>query len=92
MNGSGPLQVNQIPIAADDIKSKLQKARMQVKSLPDMGRSVAQQEREIKMLEERIERQRATLRELKETGDRIKREREHRERNGVVDLMETGED
>lgn len=92
MNGSGPLQVNQIPIAADDIKSKLQKARMQVKSLPDMERSVAQQEREMRMLEERIEKQRETLRKLKETGDRIKREREQRERDGGPDLMETGED
>src|SRR5689334_2160022 len=57
-NGPGPLTVNQIPIAADGIKSRLQKARQQVKQLPDMERSVAEQDQEIKELELKIKRQR----------------------------------
>jgi hypothetical protein len=70
----------------------LQKARAQVKLLPDVKRSVELQEREIRMLEERIERQRGTLRGLMEMGSRIKAEREQRDKDGGADLMETGED
>src|SRR5438045_3563489 len=43
-NSMEPLTVNQIPIAADGIKSRLQKARAQVKQLPDMDRTLAEQD------------------------------------------------
>ncbi|KUJ10641.1 uncharacterized protein LY89DRAFT_247479 [Mollisia scopiformis] len=91
-NGTGPLTVNQIPIAADGIKSRLQKARAQVKQLPDMERSIAEQEQEMRELEEKIKKQRAALVHLKEVGSAIKREREQKEKEGGADLMETGED
>jgi len=91
-NGTGPLTVNQIPIAADGIKSRLQKARQQVKQLPDMERSVAEQEKEIRELEGKIKRQREALVQLKDVGVTIKREREQKGRDGGADLMDTVED
>ncbi|KAE8449968.1 hypothetical protein EG329_007107 [Mollisiaceae sp. DMI_Dod_QoI] len=90
--GTGPLTVKEIPLAADKIKSKLQTARLQVKQLPDMERSVSEQEQEIRELEDKISKQRAALAQLKEAGVAIKREREQRGREGGADLMETTED
>ncbi len=62
-----------------------------MKQLPDMERSVAEQEQEIRELEDKNSKQRAALAQLKEAGVAIKREREQREREGG-DLMETSED
>ena len=54
--------------ASDGIKHKLQRARTQVRGLPDMQRDIAAQEAEMKELEGRIERQRALLARLREEG------------------------
>jgi small-conductance mechanosensitive channel len=67
-SGTGPLTIKDIPTATDDLKHKLQRARAQVKELPDIDRSVAEQEEEIRELEERIRRQREVLEQLKDAG------------------------
>ncbi|KAH6721326.1 RNA polymerase II transcription mediator complex subunit 9-domain-containing protein [Leptodontidium sp. 2 PMI_412] len=88
-SGTGPLTIKDIPAATDGIKHKLQKARVLVKELPDMERSIAQQDEEMAELEERIRKQRDILGQLRDVGLSIKREREQRERNGGADAMET---
>ncbi|KAL2211042.1 hypothetical protein CC79DRAFT_1366415 [Sarocladium strictum] len=64
-----PLAIKDVPGATDAIKHKIQRARAAVKALPDMERGVEEQEREVKELEGRIERQRAVLRGLRERGE-----------------------
>ncbi len=54
--------------ASDGIKHKLQRAREQVRSLPDMPRNIEEQEVEIRELEARIEKQRDLLDKLREGG------------------------
>jgi RNA polymerase II transcription mediator complex subunit 9 len=54
--------------ASDGLRHKLQRGREQVGKLPDMHRSVAEQEAEIKELEARIEKQRLLLARLREGG------------------------
>ncbi|KAH7369880.1 RNA polymerase II transcription mediator complex subunit 9-domain-containing protein [Rhexocercosporidium sp. MPI-PUGE-AT-0058] len=88
-SSTGPLTIKDIPAATDGIKHKLQKARVLVKELPDMERSVEEQEEEMRELEERIQRQRDILVQLRDVGLGIRRERELRGRNGGVDVMET---
>lgn len=49
---------------ASSIRSKIRKAREAVAALPDVDRSIEQQEEEITMLTEKIEKQRRVLRAL----------------------------
>ncbi|TVY57840.1 hypothetical protein LCER1_G000955 [Lachnellula cervina] len=81
-SGTGPLTIKDIPTATDEIKHKLQKARMQVKDLPDMDRSIPEQEEEIAELEDKVRRQREVLESLRDVGIKAKGEREQREREG----------
>jgi hypothetical protein len=60
------LSFKDVARASDGLKHKLQKAREQVRALPDMKRGVEEQEAEIEMLEARIERQRKLLERLRE--------------------------
>lgn len=53
---SAPLDLKELPTATNAIRIRIQKARAVVESLPDVHRSVAEQEEEIRALEERIER------------------------------------
>ncbi|PKS11242.1 hypothetical protein jhhlp_003003 [Lomentospora prolificans] len=62
------LSLKDVPTATDHLKHKLQKARVQVRSLPDMDRTIAEQEEEIAELEERIRLQREVLEKLKQKG------------------------
>ncbi|KAK0113680.1 hypothetical protein ONS95_013928 [Cadophora gregata] len=87
-SSTGPLGIKDIPAATDGIKHKLQKARGLVKELPDMERSVKEQEEEMMALEERIGKQRKILEQLREAGLDIKREREVRENHRTADAME----
>ncbi|KAH8595210.1 RNA polymerase II transcription mediator complex subunit 9-domain-containing protein [Bisporella sp. PMI_857] len=75
-NGAGTLSTKEVPAATDGLKHKIQKARQQVKELPDIGRSVEDQEEEIRELEERIKKQRECLNGLREVGREIERGRE----------------
>jgi hypothetical protein len=58
------LSLKDLPAAAVPIKLKIQKARSAVQSLPDVGRTVEEQEREIKALEKRNESLRKRVQEL----------------------------
>jgi hypothetical protein len=60
------------------MKRKLQKARAAAKELPDMERTVKEQEEEIRELEDRIRMQREVLEGLKSEGVRVGTEREVR--------------
>ncbi|KAH8661381.1 RNA polymerase II transcription mediator complex subunit 9-domain-containing protein, partial [Tricladium varicosporioides] len=77
-SGYGPLTIKDIPAATDELKHKLQKARTQVRELPDIDRTIAEQEDEIRELEEKIARQREVLLSLRDVGAATKREREKR--------------
>ncbi|KAK3348295.1 RNA polymerase II transcription mediator complex subunit 9-domain-containing protein [Neurospora tetraspora] len=57
-----------LPQATDNLKHKLQRARQAVLTLPDIGRTIAQQEVEIKELEERKRKQIAMLARIREEG------------------------
>ncbi|KAK1783321.1 RNA polymerase II transcription mediator complex subunit 9-domain-containing protein [Copromyces sp. CBS 386.78] len=57
-----------VPQATDNLKHKLQRARQAVLTLPDIGRTIAQQEAEIKELEERKRKQVEMLARIREEG------------------------
>ena len=83
----GALTLKDIPTATDELKHKLRKARVQVKELPDVQRSIAEQELEIRELEERIREQRRVLEGLRDMGMAARRDKEQRERDGGADAM-----
>lgn len=62
------LSFKEVPGATDGLKHKLQHARAQVRTLPDMNRSIDEQQAEIKKLETKIKMQRALLERLREGG------------------------
>ncbi|KAG5930275.1 hypothetical protein E4U42_002487 [Claviceps africana] len=62
------LSFKDVPGATDGLKHKLQQARAQVRLLPDMDRSIEEQNREIQNLESRIEKQRTLLESLRDGG------------------------
>ncbi|KJZ77601.1 hypothetical protein HIM_02778 [Hirsutella minnesotensis 3608] len=62
------LSFKDVPGATDGLKHKLQHARAQVRALPDMGRSIDEQRREIVELEARIQQQRQLLERLRDAG------------------------
>ncbi|KAJ4421137.1 hypothetical protein N0V82_003901 [Gnomoniopsis sp. IMI 355080] len=57
-----------LPAATDPLKHKLQNARAALHTLPDITRTIPEQEAEIKLVQAKIERQRAALQKLKEFG------------------------
>lgn len=60
----GPLEVQHVAIAANDVRLKIQKARRAVMALPHIDRTCEDQEDEIQDLEERIAQLKASLKEL----------------------------
>ncbi|KAI1385943.1 RNA polymerase II transcription mediator complex subunit 9-domain-containing protein [Hypoxylon trugodes] len=68
---TGELSLKEIPPAADVLKHRFQKARVLVRGLPDVGRGIAEQEEEIRALEERLGRQRDMLVKLREMGAKL---------------------
>ena len=81
--GTALLSIKDIPAATDDLKHRLQKARAQVKELPDIDRTLADQEEEISELQEKIRKQKEVLRGLREVGLAAKKEREERDKRGA---------
>lgn len=72
-SADGPLEIQHVATAANDIRLKIQKARRAVMSLPDIDRSLEDQEDEIGDLEARIAQLKASLKELGQpapAGDR----------------------
>lgn len=64
LSADGPLEIQHVATAANDIRLKIQKARRAVMALPDVDRTCEDQEEEIEHLEARIARLKASLREL----------------------------
>jgi RNA polymerase II transcription mediator complex subunit 9 len=71
---SDRLDPKDLPTAALPIKHKIQKARAAVSALPDVDRTIEEQEDEIRELEERIEKSRGMVAELKRRAGAGKRE------------------
>jgi hypothetical protein len=72
-----------VPLAPKDlpeevlksIKSKIRAAMRAVEAMPDVDRSIGEQEEEIRILEERVAKQRAVLRDLgNSAGEMLKME------------------
>ncbi|OHE91271.1 hypothetical protein CORC01_13429 [Colletotrichum orchidophilum] len=81
---NAPLSLKDVPAQTDTLKHKLQRARTQMRTLPDMDRTVDEQEEEIKELEERIRMQREVLDRLRDAGVKF-----GHEEGGRGDKMET---
>jgi hypothetical protein len=64
LSADGPLEIQHVATAANDVRLKIQKARRAVMALPDVDRTCEDQEEEIEHLEARIARLKASLREL----------------------------
>ncbi|KKY30929.1 putative microtubule-associated protein [Diaporthe ampelina] len=62
------LSTKDLTAATDPLKHKIQRARAAVHTLPDVTRTIAEQEAEIKEWEDKIESQRKVLQQLKEFG------------------------
>jgi len=60
------------------LKHKIQRARAEAKALPDVDRSIEEQEEEMRELEDKIEKQKEVLRMLAELGRGLKDSREQR--------------
>jgi hypothetical protein len=60
----GPLEIQHVATAANEIRLKIQKARRAVVALPEVDRTWEDQEEEIEELEARITKMKASLREL----------------------------
>lgn len=63
-SADGPLEIQHVPTAANEIRLKIQKARRAVLALPDVDRTCEDQEEEIEDLEARIATLKASLGEL----------------------------
>jgi hypothetical protein len=64
LSADGPLEIQHVATAANDVRLKIQKARRAVMALPDVDRTCEDQEEEIEYLEARIARLKASLGEL----------------------------
>jgi anion-transporting ArsA/GET3 family ATPase len=63
-----PLNPKDLPTAALEIKGRIRNALREVGKLPDIDRSIEQQEQDIAELQEKIEKQKAVLQRLAETA------------------------
>lgn len=63
-----PLEPKDLPVEVLQIKAKIRNALKELQKLPDMDRSVEEQQSEIEDLEDRIARQRAMIRKLGEVA------------------------
>jgi hypothetical protein len=67
-NAAASFTIKDLPAATDHLKHKLQRARAAIKTLPDIGRTIARQEADIAELEERKRQQIAMLNKIKDEG------------------------
>lgn len=63
-----PLEPKDLPNEVIAVKSKIRKALRELERLPDMDRSVEEQEEEIRMLEEKAAKQKEVLKKLGEVA------------------------
>ncbi|KAI1007559.1 hypothetical protein K3495_g660 [Podosphaera aphanis] len=74
ITGTGLLTLKDVPPATDELKKQLQKACGLIEQLPDMDRTIAEQQQEITELENKIARQREIINSLREIAEASKRE------------------
>ncbi|KAI0849375.1 RNA polymerase II transcription mediator complex subunit 9-domain-containing protein [Daldinia vernicosa] len=75
---TGELALKEIPPAADVLKHRFQRARVLIRGLPDMNRTIPNQEAEIAALEARLARQRDMLDKLREMGAQLAAQQDDR--------------
>ncbi|KAL0467946.1 RNA polymerase II transcription mediator complex subunit 9 domain-containing protein [Neurospora intermedia] len=86
---AGSFSAKDLPQATDNLKHKLQRARQAVLTLPDMGRTITQQEKEIAELEERKRKQVAMLAKIRDEGLQFARlEQSRRDEEGERMMVE----
>lgn len=83
------LSPRDIPAATDHLKHKIQRARAAVHTLPDIRRSIPEQDAEIAALEAKIAQQRAVLLQLKDFGLQFAAENS-RKADGDIEMGGTG--
>lgn len=86
---NGGLSPKDIPAATDHLKHKIQRARAAVHTLPDIRRSIPEQEAEIAALQAKIAQQRAVLLQLKDFGLQFAAENS-RKADGDIEMGGTG--
>lgn len=74
--GTGLLAFKDIPPATDRLKHQQQKARKEIRQLPDVDRTIEEQEAEIRDLEDKIRQQKNMILELKRMGQITRKEME----------------
>jgi hypothetical protein len=74
-NGLPPLDVKDLPTATSSVRIRIQKARAVVEALPDVDRSVEEQQQEIAELEDRVSRLRSVIADF---GSRARKPNEGR--------------
>ncbi|KAK3486650.1 RNA polymerase II transcription mediator complex subunit 9-domain-containing protein [Neurospora hispaniola] len=86
---AGSFSAKDLPQATDNLKHKLQRARQAVLTLPDIGRTITQQEKEIAELEERKRKQVAMLAKIRDEGLQFARlEQSRRDEEGERMMVE----
>ncbi|KUI61687.1 hypothetical protein VP1G_08860 [Cytospora mali] len=84
---SKPLSTKDLVAATDPLKHKIQRARAAVHTLPDIERSIPEQEAEIREWENKIARQREVLQQLKEFGIQFSHGSSDIEMGGTADAL-----
>lgn len=69
----------------DKIKHKLLESQAKVKALPDMDRTIAEQEEGIREWEEKIAKQKEMLQNLKDVGSAAKLDKERKQRGDAME-------
>lgn len=70
-DATGQLSIKDVPSATDGLKYRLQRARIEATKLPGIDMSIAEQEAEIRMWEEKIVKQREQLENLRKLGENM---------------------
>ena len=79
-SGGGPITTKEFPAATDPIKHKLQRARRTIKELPDMARTIEEQDEEVRELQTRLAAQLAMLEKIKQMGLDFAKEQQQEDR------------
>src|SRR3569833_1631689 len=82
---AAPLTPKDFPSVADRVKHKLQRARVQVKAMPDAARTISEQKEEIDELQKRVAKQLDVLRDMREAGLSFAREQQQKDKMEVED-------
>ena len=70
-DATGQLSIKEVPSATDGLKYRLQRARIEVGKLPGINMTIAEQEEEMKMLGEKIKKQREQLDYLRKLAKKM---------------------